>query len=162
MSQFLKTSPLLGACGLYCGACNHFRASFPEGNHLIEKARNEGRSTDGFTCQGCRSNRLYMHPGCAECEIRECADTKGLLHCGQCSEFPCEQIVAFINDGHIHHLNLESQIQKLNKLGPEGWLTEQIHRWTCSQCGAPFTWYEEHCNSCGSLVDSIFSDVTKD
>ncbi len=63
---------LLGVCGLYCGACYHYRASFPEGKHLLKEAVPQGWKVDGFTCQGCRSDSLYVHPGCAQCKIRAC------------------------------------------------------------------------------------------
>jgi len=46
---------LLGVCGLYCGACYHYRASFTEGRYLLEEAARQGRSLEGFACKGCRS-----------------------------------------------------------------------------------------------------------
>lgn len=158
MSNAPTTTPLLGACGLYCGACNHYRASYPEGKHLIEKAKQEGRNIEGFTCQGCRSDRLYIHPGCLECQIRNCVEAQGILHCGQCGKLPCEQLLAFINDGHIHHLNLDLQVQRLNSLGTDGWIIEQVRRWMC-KCGTPYSWYDETCQSCGASLDSVLSDT---
>lgn len=72
---------LLAACGLYCGACYHYRASFPEGRHLLAEAARRGHPLEGYACRGCRSDVLYVHPGCARCPIRACAEEKGLLHC---------------------------------------------------------------------------------
>jgi hypothetical protein len=120
---------LLGACGLYCGACYHFRASFPEGKHLLEQARLEGRELTGFTCAGCRSDTLYIHPGCAQCKIRACAEGNGIEHCGLCLELPCDRIKAFINDGHIHHLDVLANLMELVAKGPDQWLDEQQRRW---------------------------------
>ncbi len=158
MSNAPTTSPLLGACGLYCGAYNHYRAYFPEGKHLIEKAIIEGRNIEGYTCQGCRSNRLYIHPGCRECQIRNCVEAQGIFHCGQCRKFPCEQVLAFINDGHIHHLNIERLILKLIEFGTDRWIIEQAMRWTC-KCGMLYSWYEETCQDCGASLDSVLSDT---
>ncbi|MBN1312890.1 MAG: DUF3795 domain-containing protein [Anaerolineae bacterium] len=144
---------LLAACGLYCGACYHYRASFPEGQHLLEEARRQGRKLEGFTCRGCRSDVLYIHPGCAQCQIRDCTDSRGILHCGLCTEFPCEQLIAFQNDGHVHHLDILMQLEELKEKGPERWLAEQEQRWRC-QCGASFSWYETTCHRCGASLNS--------
>src|SRR5574341_850631 len=93
---------LLAACGLYCGACYHYRASFYDDERLREEAARWGRDPQGFTCQGYRSDELYIHPGCVQCEIRACADGRGLLHCGLCADFPCERLWTFQSDGRAH------------------------------------------------------------
>ena len=146
-------APLLGACGLYCGACYHYRASFADGKHLLEEARRQGRSTTSFTCQGCRSDVLYIHPGCAQCAIRACTDSKGILHCGLCPESPCELLTMFQGDGHVHHLDVLALLEELREQGPECWLARQAKRWQC-QCGACFSWYEERCHQCGASLSS--------
>jgi hypothetical protein len=144
---------LLGVCGLYCGACYHYRASFPEGAHLLEEAVRQGRELQGFTCTGCRSNVLYIHPGCAECKLRACAESKDILHCGLCSEFPCDQIKAFQNDGRAHHLDIFANLEELKAGGPDQWLTGQEQRWKC-RCGASYSWYEKTCQCCGAVLNS--------
>jgi hypothetical protein len=148
---------LLAVCGLYCGACYHYRASFPEGEHLLEEAVCQGRTREDFTCRGCRSDVLYIHPGCAQCEIRACADGRGVLHCGLCSKFPCARIKEFQHDGHVHHLDALDNLAALKEKGPECWLVDQECRWTC-ECGTRFSWYETVCQNCGSPLDSYDSD----
>jgi hypothetical protein len=150
-------SVLLAVCGLYCGACYHHRASFPEGAHLLEEAARQGRALEGFTCQGCRSDILYIHPGCTRCEIRACADSQGVLHCGLCPEFPCARIEDFRVDGHIHHLDVLDNLASLKEKGPDRWLAEQEQRWTC-ECGARFSWYETICHNCGMSLASYGPD----
>ena len=150
---------LLAACGLYCGACYHYRASFPEGKHLLQQAAHAGRPVEGYTCQGCRSDVLYIHPGCAQCEIRACADGKGVLHCGLCSDFPCERIWAFQSDGRLHHIDVLIELVNLRKKGPEAWLFEQVQRWRCA-CGESYSWYEETCHKCGNPLASYGVDPT--
>ncbi len=152
---------LLGTCGLYCGACPHYRASFADGEHLLEEARRQGRSTTGFTCQGCRSDTLYVHRGCAQCEIRACTSRQGILHCGLCAQSPCERLRAFHSDGHVHHLDIFVQLEELRAKGPDGWLKEQEQRWRC-QCGASFSWYEEICHDCGGLLISYSQRLKRD
>ena len=146
-------SELLAVCGLYCGACYHHRASFPEGAHLLEAAARRGRELEGFTCRGCRSDILYIHPGCARCDIRACADGRDLLHCGLCPEFPCARLEDFRIDGHIHHLDVLDNLASLKEKGPDRWLAEQERRWTC-ECGTKFSWYETVCRNCGASLAS--------
>ena len=154
-----RSRELLGACGLYCGACYHYRASLPEGENLLGEAARRGRDFEGFTCEGCRSDALYAHSGCAECEIRACADDRGLDHCGLCAQFPCDRIEAFQSDGRTHHRAVLCQLEDLAARGAEVWLEEQSQRWLCS-CGTGFSWYEETCRACGKPVPSYGPDPT--
>jgi len=151
---------LLGVCGLYCGACYHYRASFPQGEHLLAEALRQGRNLEGFTCQGCRSDHLYVHPGCARCQIRACVDGRGILHCALCPEFPCDRLKAFQSDGRVHHRDVLSHLEDQKATGPDRWLAEQAQRWTCG-CGARFSWYEEFCHRCGAALASYGPDPTR-
>ncbi len=66
---------LLGACGIVCGHCKYL----------------------GQPCLGCgRQQGKPFHGGA--CEVYACVAVRGLEHCGECSEFPCERIVAFATD----------------------------------------------------------------
>jgi hypothetical protein len=142
---------LVGVCGLYCGACYHYRASFPEGRHLLDEALQQGRAVEGYACRGCRSDELYVHPGCSRCDIRACAEGKRISHCGTCREFPCDRLVAFQSDGRIHHRDALSNLENLKGRGSEEWLADQHRRWQCD-CGAQFSWYEDRCRQCGASL----------
>lgn len=155
----MKKYEQLGVCGLYCGACYHYCASLPEGEHLLEQAAQRGCQPQNFTCWGCRSDALYIHSGCSQCEMRACADNKGLLHCGQCSEYPCRLIVDFQGDGRIHHIDVFDNLAELNEKGADQWLVEQEKKWKC-QCGQRFSWYEEYCQKCGAKLGSYGPDPT--
>ena len=161
---------LLAVCGLYCGACYHYRASFPDGKHLLDAVsggtqpashRPEFRGSrllDGYTCRGCRSDKLYIHPGCADCQIRACAQSKGFVHCGECDQFDrhrlaCERLKAFQNDGRAHHLPILQQLDDVHRKGIGPWLAAQQARWTCA-CGHPYSWYEIICQHCGQVLNS--------
>lgn len=148
---------LVGVCGLYCGACYHYRASFPEGGHLLEEALLQGRAAQGYACRGCRSDALYVHPGCSQCEIRACADSRRIRHCGTCREFPCGRLEAFQSDGRVHHRAVISNLEELRACGVEEWLAEQQRRWQCD-CGAQFSWYEERCWRCGASLTGYGRD----
>jgi hypothetical protein len=53
--------PLLAVCGLYCGACPHYRAALPEGKHLLEQTNH--RSTSGWLNKS--SGPVRVAPGFA-------------------------------------------------------------------------------------------------
>jgi hypothetical protein len=150
---------LLAVCGLYCGACYHYRASLPGGERLLQEATRRGRPLEGYTCRGCRSEVRYAHPGCAACAIRACAEAKGILHCGECAGFPCQQLRSFQSDGRVHHLSVLEQLTELSRTDPGQWLAEQAERWTCA-CGTPFSWYETTCSHCGARLHSYGPDPT--
>lgn len=153
----MNSGLLLGVCGLYCGACYHYRASLPEGKHLLEEAFRRERKLEGFTCRGCRSDERYVHPGCSQCRIRACADEKNLEHCGLCRECPCDRLQVFQSDGRIHHRDVLVHLEDLKAKGSDRWLAEQAQRWTCS-CGAGFSWYEVLCHCCGAPLLSYGPD----
>jgi hypothetical protein len=150
---------LLAACGLYCGACYHYRASFHGQKRLAEEAARRGRSSEGFACRGCRSNARYIHQGCANCAIRACADRGGVAHCGLCGRFPCERITAFQGDGRVHHRDVFGQLGRLCAVGEDQWLSDQAQRWKC-ECGESYSWYETRCSRCGTRLDSYGPDPT--
>ncbi|MBN1262590.1 MAG: DUF3795 domain-containing protein [Anaerolineae bacterium] len=149
--------PRLAVCGLFCGACYHYRASFPEGRHLLAAS---GKRLEAFVCRGCLSEQHYIHPGCAQCVLRACAAERGIPDCGACDAYPCETWLAFQNDGRVHHRYIAENLQKRRDLGTERWLKYEETRWRCA-CGQPFSWYESHCSSCGALLNSYGPDPTQ-
>jgi hypothetical protein len=149
---------LLAVCGLYCGACYHYRAGQPGGEHLLADEARGGRPLTGYICEGCRSDRLYAHGNCTTCGLRACAESRGLLHCGECPELPCEALLQFQYDGRKHHVEVVSTLREIADVGSDVWLQAQARRWSCPECGTPFSWYERHCHACGAAVPSYGDD----
>lgn len=68
----------IGMCGAYCGIC-------------------DWKEKTG--CKGCQHHKGQMFYG--TCAVAVCCTTKGLLHCGECSELPCPTVQkAFNNPDH--------------------------------------------------------------
>jgi hypothetical protein len=145
----MQDTKLLGACGLYCGACYHYLAFLPGNEHLLEKYHQRGRELE--KCDGCRSTANTEH--CAQCTLKSCANLQGVLHCGLCPSYPCEELKKFQHDGRLHHIVVLDNIEHLKKIEPEKWLLEQSHRWQC-RCGRRFSWYDENCFDCSSPLPS--------
>ena len=150
---------LLAACGLYCGACYHYRAGFDEGQHLLADEARGGRPLRGYTCRGCWSGHHYRHVDCQMCAIRACAEARGVPHCGFCEHFPCDRLRAFQSNGRKHHVPVIDDLRSALASGADGWLARQADRWSCPACGVPFSWYEATCANCGTILTSHAPDV---
>ena len=66
---------MIAYCGTYCGVC-------------------EWREATG--CKGCKANAGKMFWG--ECDKAKCCISKGLGHCGECSELPCGMLQDLFSD----------------------------------------------------------------
>ena len=80
MQDNSSVSEDLSFCGIYCKTCNNYK-------------KNEN-------CQDCKHETELLW----DCPIRICAMERGVLHCGQCTEFPCEELNSFYHDGKPSHL----------------------------------------------------------
>ena len=111
-----------GACGLFCGACGA-----PD-------------------CGGCRSD--FIDEWVEKCRFRTCAREKGIDFCCSCSECPCTELYAFMNDEWPHHRTIEANLEYIKRHGAEKWLDAQKKEWSCARCGSRINWYQKMC-SCG-------------
>lgn len=61
----------------------------------------------GLLCSECKYRDIMKCPGCLKikkpywgksCPIKNCCESKGKVHCGQCDRFPCKQLHEFAYD----------------------------------------------------------------
>ena len=151
----MELEELVAVCGLYCGACPVYRVRQDNNQEGLEEIRQnmsqrQGRevSLDEVWCDGCLSGgRLSSF--CQKCEIRLCAAGKpGVTRCSDCSDFPCDRIIAFNNDGVRHHAEVLDNVRRQQELGFEEWLQLEYERWRCEQCGVSLEWYSKSCPRC--------------
>ncbi|MBQ3080793.1 MAG: DUF3795 domain-containing protein [Clostridia bacterium] len=62
-------------CGLICAECEY---------------------QEQFSCKGCINT--HGNPFHGECPIAVCCEEKGLVHCGECADFPCPLLIQYAND----------------------------------------------------------------
>ncbi len=96
MSNLTKVS----YCGIYCGTCKNFKQN--------------------ADCQGCRSEEELL----SDCPSRKCTIARGLTHCGECKEFPCDMMKEFYNDGVPMHEQAQKNTLRLNKVGIDKYVKE--------------------------------------
>ncbi len=98
----------MAACGLDCGSCIIRRLPFDEkaAEACLAWYRQMGWLTEDQGVDVAIERKMYCH-GChgdrsvhwsvdkdGVCWILECCvDNKGLKHCHECSEFPCDRLV---------------------------------------------------------------------
>jgi len=134
---------LLSYCGLYCGAC----PSYYKG-----------------TCLGCRNeDPTQKRKSKWNCKIRVCClNEKDVLHCGECSEFPCLKISKKLIKSHpkdtrfIYRHEIPDNIKEIKELGISKWLEKQNKKWKCDECGGIVTFYEYKCMKCNKKSKAKF------
>ena len=140
-------------CGIYCGACSILR-------HGETGARDsfidccpklpEGK----LSCCGCKLGNLY--PACKGCPIRSCAITRGIGHCADCADYPCDSYKKWQSAKLLlpHLSEAPASLHTIKNDGTTSWLESQEKRWACTNCGAPFSWYAITCERCGQNVEA--------
>jgi hypothetical protein len=154
---------LVAPCGLYCGACS-IRLAGRRGDHELLKqiaevvAVQQGQEIQAkdLACNGCLSSDVVAIV-CRNCQIRACALKKGIRHCSECADLPCQQLTDFSKDGLPHHGEVLKNIDRRHKVGLASWAEEQRLRWRCPKCGAGVDWYASQCYECTADLPQQFS-----
>ncbi len=137
-------------CGLYCGACSLLLAT--EAGDVSKIAADWHVPVADVECFGCKSDKVAKH--CPSCEMKTCAEKRGVETCGACSDYPCAVLKAFMLDGWPHHIVGVCNLETIRRDGLARWLAEQETRWRCA-CGRKFEYYQANCPACGrKLRDS--------
>jgi hypothetical protein len=147
---------LIASCGLYCGACEMYRAGHDNNQQKCESLLKAFNSRGGkFTledikCDGCLAGGK-LTPWCQQCNIRSCAKSKSddAICSPDCTDFPCKTLTGFANDGMRHHLEVIDNLQRLHKAGLKKHAEQEEKRWLCPGCKAPVSWYNQTCSKCG-------------
>ncbi len=97
----MKQNETLAFCGIYCAGCKNYLKN--------------------MNCMGCRYEENLVD----DCPTRSCAINKGLLYCGECSDYPCIVLKEFYEDGVCHHQQAFLNVLRIKEIGIEKWLLEQ-------------------------------------
>ena len=105
-----------------------------------------GQTIDQLTCYGCRSEKKSVF--CQSCNFIKCLDQKGLEYCGQCSDYPCNELKAFQKE-RPHRIYLWDDMKCLLEKGIEKWDAEVMDKYKCPTCGTINSTYDLACRKCG-------------
>jgi len=96
---------MVAFCGITCTECPAFLATQKDDDNERKKVAelwseqfNAEIKPEEVNCDGCLldNGRLFSH--CKVCEIRKCAQEKGIKNCAYCNDYTCEKLNSFIND----------------------------------------------------------------
>lgn len=92
---------LTAICGPSCTQCQAYNATKSNNKAELEriaaewtKAIGQIFAADDIICDGCRVPGGRLSSYCATCDVRLCAQSKGMITCAHCPACPCEKIKA--------------------------------------------------------------------
>ena len=109
----------LAACGIDCNECASYKVTMEQDMNAAERlvewyrsqkwiGENEGAEVVIKTaplCRGCWNSNddCFFKCGCpVNRDFRICCTEKQINHCGECSDFPCEDYIQWLG-GLEHH-----------------------------------------------------------
>lgn len=150
---------LIGGCGIYCGACDHYVSNQPYGKHLLEQGTELSEKLLQHPCGGCKNETLeHICVYCRDCVIRLCTIEKGVDLCIQCEAFPCKEIYKFKGNFLEHKKTAYRVLMKSKGVPMDEWLKLRRARWTCPECGSLYSFYETKCHTCGNQLRGLEPD----
>jgi len=154
-----KIPPAAACCGLYCEACGVYIATQEEPERLAKLAKLYGKEPEEIRCKGCRSDVLFTF--CRTCDMRECAEKKGIGFCGECGEYPCSIIKEFQAE-KPHRAEIFESLAYLKENGLEAWGGKMKGDYGCEACGAVNPVYDAQCRKCGHKPPSPYAGRNKE
>lgn len=155
MTQDAENRPFAAACGLFCPACTLYIGSREEPDRLLGIAERFGVAVEEARCHGCRSDVQSFY--CRACEIRKCADEKGILFCAHCTEYPCGMLREF-QASRPHRAEMFADGERIRSVGYNQWFKEVRGRYACPKCDAINSAYDLACRKCGREPGSPFAE----
>jgi predicted RNA-binding Zn-ribbon protein involved in translation (DUF1610 family) len=137
---------LAAVCGLFCPACTVFIGSTEEPARLAALSERFEASRTDMECHGCRSEKRGLYCNKA-CKMTKCASDRGVEFCGQCADYPCEDLKAF-QSKMPHRLELWESHARIKEVGWETWYAEMEQQYACPNCGAMNSAYDLKCRKC--------------
>ncbi len=126
MDYFQMTAP----CGLDCFNCHFFLAHEDrEALRLVEKLSEKFNiPVEIMLCKGCRNHdgkiplQKHIFGDGHYCAAYECSRERGLKYCGDCHEFPCDNLHPYADKAtELPHNMKVFNLCLINKMGVEEW-----------------------------------------
>jgi hypothetical protein len=115
---------LAAVCGLFCPTCSLFIGTIEDETRLQTISKRFQFPPEELKGHGCRSEKRGLY--CRKyCKITKCAAEKGIDFCGECPEYPCNDLKTF--QGQMpHRIELWESQERIKKVGYNKWYAEMI------------------------------------
>ena len=149
-------NPLVGRCGIYCGACCIYRAQ-RDSPKLVEKLAAAFKTTpDKIRCNGCGD--LTEGSWWIGCHVIECQDEKGYTYCFECPDFEADTCKQFKERAESYleedGVDMRRNMCLIRDGRIDEWLEESKRRYTCPHCGKPTIAGRKTCHHCEGDLES--------
>ncbi|PKP27991.1 MAG: hypothetical protein CVU06_00355 [Bacteroidetes bacterium HGW-Bacteroidetes-22] len=149
----LDNHKLFAYCGLYCSSCSVYNLSQEDPSKLQAIANRLNQSIEETRCNGCRSDKVSLH--CSSCELKDCAISRGINFCSECSDYPCDELKSF-QSRMPHRAELFESLDFLKNHSLEEWEAKMVADFSCCDCGTINSPYNISCRKCAAIPGSPF------
>ena len=147
-NDFQAQKELTAVCGLFCPSCTVYIGTAEDPDRLKVIADHYGTGAEVWECHGCRSGkRSYFCEN--KCKMVACAAEKGIDFCGECEEYPCEELRTFQKE-RPHRLELWEAQERIKEVGYAQWFDEMLDHYACPRCQTINSAYDSQCRACGA------------
>ncbi len=151
---------LAAVCGLFCPACHVFIGTKEDPARLAMMAQRFQKSVGEMQCNGCRSAKRCFYCE-TKCTMAKCAATKGVDFCGDCADYPCNDLKEFQGLAP-HRIELWKSHARRKEVGLETWYAETIEHYSCPRCSTINSAYDLKCRKCGNDPSCDYVRLHKD
>jgi hypothetical protein len=138
---------LSAVCGLFCPSCTVFIGTKEDPQRLRAFAERYQMPIEAWKCEGCRSEKRSYY--CENlCQMVTCAAKKGIEFCGECDEYPCDELKKFQAE-RPHRIELWDAQERIAKVGFSEWFEEMLEHYSCPNCHTINSAYDKACRACG-------------
>jgi hypothetical protein len=101
-------------CGILCNECPVYVATAGNDERMKAKLAKEYSSERNqfsikdMECYGCFWDGNKTSTLCGKCEIRICAEPRGIENCGYCGDYPCHHITSHVREGSENRKRLDA------------------------------------------------------
>ena len=139
---------LSAVCGLFCPSCTLFIGTKEDPQRLKTFAERYRMPVEAWECEGCRSEKRSYY--CKNiCKMVACAADKGIEFCGECDEYPCDELKKFQAE-RPHRIELWESQGRIAEIGFSEWFDEMEGHYSCPKCRTINSAYDRVCRVCGS------------
>ena len=150
---------LAAVCGLFCPACTIFIGTREDPERLKGIAERIQQPLEEVHCNGCRTEERCYY--CAGCKKTVCATEKGVEFCGDCPDYPCQELKAFQAEAP-HRIELWQYLERIKEVGYEKWYREMLEHYSCPNCHTINSAYDIACRKCGTTPSCAYVGLHKD